>query len=227
MSNEINKIKVNYDNFSWTFSSSRDWMKWEEIEYFLKKYGEFIDWKKVLDIWCWNGRLLDHFIKSPYIFDIDYFWIDSSNWMIEEAKKKFWSDDFLVCDMLDLNTLKVKNFESIFLIASFHHLLNIEERIKVLENIKNIILPWSYIFMTNWSLNSELNKQKYEKSIISNSKNDFWSLDYNIKIWEFDRFYHCFSLEELDYLFKNTWYEIIENRLFDNDRNFISIIKLK
>lgn len=74
--------------------------------------------------------------------------------------------------------------------------------------------------MTNWALNSDLNFEKYEKSIIKDSKNEFWSLDYNIKIWEFERFYHSFSLEELEYLFQKTWYEIIENKLFDNKRNF-------
>lgn len=224
MSNE-NIKKVNYDQFAATFSESRNHMKWEEIEYFVEKYSEYIDEKKIIDIGCGNGRLLDHFIKSHYIFDIDYFWIDSSKWMVEEAKKKFRSDDFLVCDMLDLDRLPIKNFESVFFIASFHHLLTIEERIKVLEDLKKIVLPWSYIFMTNWALESEFNKQKYRLSAIENSQNEFWGKDFNIKIWEFERFYHCFSLQELEYLFEKTWYEIIENRLFENERNFISIIK--
>ncbi len=224
MSNE-NIKKVNYDQFAATFSESRNHMKWEEIEYFVEKYSEYIDEKKIIDIGCGNGRLLDHFIKSHYIFDIDYFWIDSSKWMVEEAKKKFGSDDFLVCDMLDLDRLPIKNFESVFFIASFHHLLTIEERIKVLEDLKKIVFPWSYIFMTNWALESEFNKQKYRLSVIENSQNEFWGKDFNIKIWEFERFYHCFSLQELEYLFEKTWYEIIENRLFENERNFISIIK--
>lgn len=217
--------KVNYDNFAGTFSASRNDMKWDEIEYFLEKYSDFINEKKILDVWCWNGRLLDHFIKSKFISDIDYFWIDASTWMINEAKNKFWSDDFLVLDMLDLDKLKVKNFESVFFIASFHHLLTIEERKKVLEDLKKIILPWTYVFMTNWALESELNKKKYEKSFINNSQNEFWSKDFSIKIWEFERFYHSFSLDELEYLFRETWYEIIENKLFENDRNFVSIIK--
>lgn len=217
--------KVNYDEFASTFSSSRNDMKWQEIEYFLEKYTEFIDEKKILDIWCGSGRLLDHFIKSPYIFDIDYFWIDASLGMIDEAKKKFWGDDFMVLDMLDLGKLKVKNFESVFFIASFHHLLTMEERIKVLGELKEIIMPWSYIFMTNWALDSELNRKKYENSFIEKSQNEFGSKDFNIKIWDFYRYYHSFSLQELEYLFKETWYEIIENRLFENQRNFVSIIK--
>jgi hypothetical protein len=46
-----------------------------------------------------------------------------------------------VLDMLDLDKLKAKNFESIFFIASFHHLLTIGERLEVLEKLKKIILP--------------------------------------------------------------------------------------
>jgi hypothetical protein len=78
--------------------------------------------------------------------------------------------------------------------------------------------------MTNWALSSVLNQEKYKKSIIKNSKNEFWSVDYNIKIWKFTRFYHNFSLEELDYLLKKTWFNIEENRLFDNNKNYISIV---
>lgn len=224
MSNEIIP-KVNYDLFSETFSQSRKNMKWEEIEYFLEKYSEFIDEKKILDIGCWNGRLLDHFIKSQFISDIDYFWIDASVGMIDEAKKKFGTDDFQVIDMLEIDEISQKKFESVFFIASFHHLWTIDERIQVLERLKNIIVPWTYIFMTNWALESNLNKQKYADSYIENSENKFWGKDFSIKIWEFERFYHCFSLQELEFLFEKTWYEIVENKLFDNERNFVSIIK--
>lgn len=224
MSNEM-ILKVNYDLFSETFSQSRNNMKWEEIEYFLETYSEYIDEKKILDIGCGNGRLLDHFIKSSFIMDIDYFWIDASKWMIDEAKKKFWTDDFQVLDMLEIDKIRQKNFESVFLIASFHHLSSVDERIQVLEKLKWIIESETYIFITNWALESNLNKEKYADSYIKDSENEFGSKDFSIKIWEFERFYHSFSLQELEFLFQKTGYEIVENRLFTNERNFISIIK--
>jgi hypothetical protein len=38
------------------------------------------------------------------------------------------------------------------------------------------------IFMTNWALDSEFNKEKYSKNIIENSENIYGGLDYSIKI---------------------------------------------
>jgi len=155
-----------------------------------------------------------------------YLWTDLCEWLIEEAKKLNPENDFLVVDMKNIDEISYKRkFDVIFLIASFHHLNNIEDREYVLNKLKTLLNPNWIIFMTNWALNSELNQKKYNSSIIPDSQNSFGSLDYDIKIWEFSRYYHCFSLEELDYLFKKTWFDVVENRLFDNKRNFVSIIK--
>jgi hypothetical protein len=81
------------------------------------------------------------------------------------------------------------------------------------------------IFLTNWALESELNIKRYSNLKVEWSTNKFWSSDFNIKIGEFVRYYHCFSLDELRYLFEKNWFKIIENREFENKRNLISIIK--
>lgn len=220
MSTKNNK-KVNYNLFAETFSASRSALKWEEIDYFINNYKSIFENKNILDVWCGSWRLL----KSLSVFDdIKYTWIDASSEMIKQAQKEFLNNDFFVLDMEKLDSIG-DNFDVVFFIASFHHLDTLEKRESVLNKLKNILKPWSYIFMTNWALNSKLNKDKYFDSIIKDSKNDFESLDYNIKIWNFYRYYHCFSLNELEFLFKKTWYEIIENRLFDNQKNIISIIK--
>jgi len=36
--------------------------------------------------------------------------------------------------------------------------------------------------MTNWALNSELNKKRYSEAEIENSENEFGSIDFNIKL---------------------------------------------
>lgn len=217
-------MSVDYNDFSTTFSKSRENMKWEEIDYFLDfLWKENSDSTSILDVGCGNGRLIGH-IEKNWIKITNYLWTDLSSWLITEANKLYPDKSFQVLDMLSISEIKEK-FDYIFFIASFHHLKTIEERIEVLKQIKNLLkLNWT-IFMTNWALNSELNSEKYKESMIENSRNMFWSQDYSIKIWEFTRFYHSFSLLELEYLFNNSWYEIVENRLFDNKRNFISIIK--
>jgi SAM-dependent methyltransferase len=235
-------------------------MKWEEIEYFLEKYSSFLPWKKILDVWCGSWRLLEHFINA-WIKDLDYTWIDASSWMIEEAKKNFSNERFLVWDMLDLENIipppslplagEESNsppargesrwieftqeivpwgieggFDFIFFIASFHHLDSLEKRERLMSNLKNILNKNWIVFMTNWALKSEVNFEKYKDDEIKNSQNQFWALDFNIKFWEYLRYYHCFSLEELEYLIKKPWFQIIENRLFDSKKNFISTFGL-
>jgi hypothetical protein len=112
-----------------------------------------------------------------------------------------------------------------FFYASFHHLQNIDDRITVLSKTYDLLEKWWKVYMTNWALNSELNKKRYSEAEIENSENKYWSVDFNIKIAWNDRYYHCFSLSELEKLSKEIWFKIIENKLFENDRNFITILE--
>lgn len=217
--------KVDYNDFAKTFAKSRKNMKWEEVNYFISSYLSDFENKDFLDIGCWSGRLLEQFWDNFDIEKINYLWLDLSALMIDEAKKSYKNKDFLVLDMLSIDQIKDRKFDFIFFIASFHHLQTINERIEVLQKAKNLLKNTWTIFMTNWYLNSPINDEKYKNDIIENSKNEFWSIDYNIYFWEYARFYHCFSLDELSYLFEKTWFEVIENRAFETNKNFISIIK--
>jgi hypothetical protein len=79
---------------------------------------------------------------------------------------------FLHLNMLDLDSIKDK-VNCIFFIASFHHLNNIEDRFSVLKKAYDILEDGGSIFLTNWSLNSEINKEKYKKSVIKDNENEF------------------------------------------------------
>ena len=210
-----------YDNFSQTFAKSRKNMNWPEIQYFIDyiKDTENSEWKekKILDIWCWSWRLLDCLIKSE--LKLDYLWIDSSSWMIDEAKKELPSYDFRVLDMTELDKLEDK-FDIIFFVASFHHLSDIYSRLNTLNKAKNLLNEWWIIMMTNWNLLGERNIKKYESSYK-------WNGDFGIKIWEFHRYYHWFKIEELDKLFIESWFQVIENKFFEIWNNIISILTKK
>jgi len=197
-------------------------MKWEELDYFFS----LLKWGSILDIWCGSGRLIEQYSQYFSKEIENYFWADMSSWLIDEAKKAFPSMEFWVWNMLDIkDILDGKTFENIFLIASFHHLETLAERESMMKILYTVCKPGGRIFMTNWALNSDLNKKRYSQSQIPNSLNEFQSLDFSIKIWSSQRFYHSFSLRELEYLSELWWFKIIENRLFDNDKNIITILK--
>lgn len=217
-------MTTDYNPFAKSFAKSRENMNWPELEYFFS----VLELGSILDIWCGSGRLLAQYNNTFWKYPDEYFWIDLSSDLINEAKKTYENQDFCVGDMLDIDSLLCgKKFTSIFLVASFHHLEKISHREIMMKKLFEHLKDWWKIYMTNWALDSDLNKDKYNKSQIVGSENQFWSTDYSIKIWEFDRYYHCFHLWELETLFTQTWFEIIENRLFENKRNIVSVIQAK
>lgn len=214
---------VDYDPFAKSFSRSRKNMSWPEVEYFfsvLKSRGY------ILDVWCWNGRLLEQYEAYFHSKPEQYLWIDISQWLVEEAQKLHSEGDFLVGNMEYINELlETKIFQNIFCIASFHHLDSIKKRTEVLQQFYNILEVWWKVYMTNWALDSDLNREKYKKSKILDSQNEFASCDYNIKIGKFIRFYHSFHSDELHHLANLVGFQILENRLFENNKNIITILQ--
>ncbi len=209
---------MSYDAFATTFSNSRKNLHWPELEYIIADmiaHGS----TSVLDIGCGNGRFIEQSLGSG-LFMKHYFWIDSSSWMIWEAEKLYPTDEFYnfdVCSMQSFVYVKwMQKYNSILLLASFHHLESQEERIQVLENTKKLLKPNGRIYMTNWNLRDQA---KYETS-------HRWDGDYDIKIGAYSRYYHGFTVDELAGLFEDTGYRVIENRIFDGGRNIVSIITI-
>ncbi len=215
-------MTVQYDNFAKTFASSRKNMKWAELEYFfsLLKKGS------ILDIWCWSGRLLEQYNKNLWWYPDTYIWVDLSQGLLDEAAKSFPDMNFRQWDMLYTQDIcEWQSFDDIFLIASFHHLRTTRERQSLLKQLYLLLNSGWKIYMTNWALNSDFNKEKYISSYISWSENELWWWDYSIKIWKDFRYYHCFTILELNTLATQAGFKVLENRLFDGGRNIITILK--
>jgi SAM-dependent methyltransferase len=215
-------MPTNYNTFAKTFSKSRKNMKWEELEYFFS----LLQQGSILDIWCGSGRLLEQY-QVFFNSEVEsYFWIDMSKWLIDEAKISFPNKDFAVWNMLDiLDILWENTYENIFLIASFHHLETLSEREKMIQKLYRACEPGGKVFMTNWALESWEHLEKYKYAKILNSENRFGSSDFNVKFWKYDRFYHNFLWAELEYLSWVWGFTIIENRLFDNKKNIITMLQ--
>lgn len=206
---------MSYDNFARTFSESRRDHPWPEIDSILadiKTRG----YMSILDIGCGNGRFLEEVEKQWYIFS-SYLGLDSSLGMIEEARWLHPNSEFGVCDMLMLDEFPVIQwtvFDAVLFLASFHHLQTHEESTIVLGNIKKFLAPGWRIYMTNWNLRAQ---PRYEK-------NHQWNGDFSIKIGTYSRYYHGFTLDELESLFHETWYRVVENQIFEWGRNILSIV---
>ncbi len=69
--------------------------------------------------------------------------------------------------------------------------------------------------MTNWNLREQL---RYADSHRGDG-------DYDIKIGKFSRYYHGFTIVELESLFLEAGYRIVENRVFEGGRNIVSILE--
>lgn len=212
---------VDYNPISQKFSQSRKGMRWEEIEYFFSLSQE----QNILDIWCGNGRLLEQYKNIFQVFPEAYIWIDVSSGMIDQAQRLYPEFTFLESDMNNLNIWYFREYhiDSIFCIAAFHHLEDFNQRKLSLEQMYHILPSGWKIYMTNWALESSVNFKKYQPSKIWESENEMGGSDFSIKFGEYDRYYHNFSLDELRVLFESVGFHILENRIFDTQKNFITI----
>lgn len=206
---------VDYNPFAKTFSESRKNMKWPELDAII---SEIIsqNYHSVLDVGAGNGRFLEQFFLKNPEKNIDYLGIDASSELVQEAKKSFPNHNFLVANMQDFFAWKnLQKFDAIVFLASFHHLENENERIMVLENAKKFLWENGKIFLTNWNLLPQEKYQKFHK----------WNGDFDIKIGEYFRYYHGFSLEELEKIFIKTGFKIEKNEIFEGGRNIFSVLK--
>jgi hypothetical protein len=89
--------------------------------------------------------------------------------MIDEAERLHPGYAFSVMSMQDIanlagshtRSIQYTTFDSIILLASFHHLETREERIGLLQGLYDYLSPDGRIYMTNWNL---LDQPRYEKS---------------------------------------------------------------
>ncbi len=211
-----------YDDFAKTFSNSRKNMRWPEIAYIVSCIDRD---QSILDVGCGNGRFLMQYHEYFWSYPVEYVWIDNSTEIIEEAIQQFPKTSFMTCDMQVLwEALQEQEFENIVCIASIHHLTKLSQREHVFHDMFSLLKPDGKVYMTNWALESSLNKEVYGSYKLQNSQNTFWSNDFEIPIGKHKRYYHSFSVDELKYLAKNTGFRIIENTIFDGNKNILTIL---
>ena len=221
-------MRVNYDDFAKTFATSRSQLKWPEISYILSQLSMQ---DTIIDIACGSWRLIQAFQEHFQVDPHGYYWIDASEKLLQEARKSHPWFTFSCWNMEEWKSYEdiyssFKNIKkNIFCIAWFHHIMNIDDRISTMKHWYNFLNIWERVFMINWALESPKNINTYKNSMIASSENQFWSHDFSIKIWKYYRWYHSFTLSELEYLANQTKFTIVENWLFVGEKNYITILE--
>lgn len=220
----INKIlaevKQSYDNISLDFARTRR-KSWPEIDALLPKYIRSGD--KVLDLGCGNGRLVGSLAEFGY--ELFYFGLDNSSNLLKQARKNFgfqYKQVKIVWQEGDMQNLPFadRSFSVVFAIASLHHLPTFALRIKALQEIFRVLRPGGFFIMTNWNLFTFSAFVKYNLlgQILGNLQQGFSWGDFIIP-WKDShgkvqarRYYHSFSLREINKLMEKAGFEVLENQ---------------
>ena len=165
---------------------------------------------RILEFWCGSGRFAT-LLNQNFSDKFDYVWIDLSDELLSYASKDNPNLTFFQWDITKL----VKNFEQesfdlIVWTSSFQHIPTNKERSFLMKNFYRLLDYDWILLMTNRSL-SKWFMEKHRKTIL---KSRFLSLiqfnksksrdimvprtDEEWKVYE--RFYHFFSLKELEKL---------------------------
>lgn len=213
-----------YNTIASHFSNTRKFL-WKDLQ----SFSSFVEeGGTVVDLGCGNGRLYQVFDKKQ----VNYIGVDQSDNLIALAKKRFPEARFLVKDMT-ATLLQEATADAVFSIAAFQHLPTKEIRLAGLKEMKRIAKPGSYIVMTNWNLHSTFAKKKYA-SQGPDEHNDFyipWKNSFGKTLGV--RYYHGFTMEELDELAKEAGLTMIEQRYIhkgekstrEEGQNILTIMK--
>ena len=200
----LDKTCQDYNLIASQFSSTRRFI-WQGLE---PLYNYALPGEKVLDLGCGNGRLLQIFKE----IDIDYTGVDSSEKLIEIARKTYPNTKFEVADALHL-PFPNNHFDKIYSVAVLHHIPSEELRRQFLEGVKKILKSDGVLILTVWDLWRWPKFKTIAKftilKILGKSKLDFKDI---FVPWQgtCQRYIHCFSKKELKNLIEKAGFKIKE-----------------
>lgn len=151
MEHKEDSVKTVYEIIADEFDQTRHSV-WRSV----KKYLDSLEsGSKILEIGCGNGK------NMLYRKDLDFYGIDFVEKFIEIIHKKGLKGE--VMDMREI-TFEENTFDHIIMIASYHHLETMDERVAVLNHIKRILKPNGTCLITVWSDNQPKDSRfKFDK----------------------------------------------------------------
>ncbi len=140
----IGELAEGYNQIASHFAETRS-AQWPIVEELAAQY--ITPEQSVLDMGCGAGRV------AAIINDIgaDYIGLDVSQQQITIAKQTYPENEFQVGSMTR-TAFEDAAFNTVLLVASFHHIPSTAYRLKTLKELVRITKPGSTIVMTNWNL---------------------------------------------------------------------------
>lgn len=209
-----------YDSIATEWDKKRQ-IPWKPIIRFLENIPNKKN-KKLLDLGCGTGRHLELALELGFekenLIGSDI----SENQLKLVYEKGFYT---LKSDIINHN-LESESQDVIICIAVINHLLEKEDQLQSLKEIRRIIKPNGKILISNWNPNTEyiqdqINKGKFEflDDEMKKVKVTF-TFDNN----KYDRYYYLFSKEEFEKLCYEANLKII-NSFIENGNLYVELTR--
>lgn len=182
---------------------------------------------RVLEFWCWSGRFAT-LLNNNFEWQFDYIGIDLSEELIQFASKDNPDLTFIQWDITKLIwTFEQESFDLIVWTSSFQHIPTAKERSFLMKNFYRLLNYDWILLMTNRCLSSWFFKKNWK--IVYKARILSWvKINKNIardilvprkdNTWKvYNRFYHFFSLNELEKLAVFAWLSIKTNKFMDEN----------
>jgi len=218
----IKKTTQDYNLIAEVFSRTRERI-WPEMRFLFDDYP--VPGEKILDIGCGNGRFLEIFKQKK----VDYFGVDSSERLIEIAKKRYPEKEFLplvkgkgMPEVKGVHKFQVASalnlpfpdnyFDKVYSIAVLHQIPSEEFRLQFLKEARRVLRQDGLLILTVWNLWPRFSKLIFKFALLKlfgRSKLDFKDIlkpAYN----KIQLYFHCFTKGELENLVKKSNFKIKE-----------------
>lgn len=138
--------------------------------------------ESLIDVGCGSGRLLDILPQN-----INYLGIDSSDKLLEVAKRNYPNHNFQIGKLPALNISG--QFDQVFCKAVLHHIPSREQRILALKQLWNLKNEHGHLFISVWYFYRDF---KYLKLILKQGKDIIFPWNHTVS-----RYYHAYTKREL------------------------------
>ena len=184
---------------------------------------------RVLEFGCGSGRFAT-LLNQQFPWQFDYVWIDLSDELLSYASKDNPNLTFFQWDITKLvRNFEQESFDLIVWTSSFQHIPAAKERSFLMKNFYRLLDYDGMLLMTNRSLSDWFVKKNWKIVMkarlkswlrLSNNSRDLMvpRTDENWIVYE--RFYHFFSLKELESLTIFSGLTLKMNTFIDGNGNF-------